>query len=317
MQTLGWILLVIVGIVVAGSVRQPVEQLLRAILGLPSRLLDSARSGLDRASSAVRGAGERARAGLAYGQAITGSSPAWDVVAPLVYLVLLIPIAAGDLVLAGLRFGALLGIPVGVLPISGTTLDLLAGLLFLAVLATFGCVLLDILHITPLRRPYGNVDGVGRKLVLGLAAGGSVLSMIAAVLFFVWGQDAIVGRPSSDLATLFIAVFAIALVGASILAAGGALGAVAALWALLCSWGAGLLSVSAWMVNLVVIGLQGLHEIAVAAVRLLAWPGRVLWNWLASLGVGRSLRLTPLAEPLPPEELPATRHHDRLALTGP
>jgi hypothetical protein len=62
------------------------------------------------------------------------------VTAPLVYLVLLAVILCGDVVLASLRFGALLGIPVDGLPIGGSVLDLLTGLLFLAVLATYGCV---------------------------------------------------------------------------------------------------------------------------------------------------------------------------------
>jgi hypothetical protein len=62
------------------------------------------------------------------------------VTAPLVYLVLLAVILCGDVVLASLRFEALLGIPVDGLPIGGSVLDLLTGLLFLAVLATYGCV---------------------------------------------------------------------------------------------------------------------------------------------------------------------------------
>ena len=140
-------------------------------------------------------------------------------------------------------------------------------------LATFGCVLLDAAHITPLRRPYGLATGRTRSAVLGTAATGTALAVLAAVLFFVWGQYAIFGQPSDDVAMLFIAVFAVLLVGASILAAGGALGCVLALWTLLCTLVAALLAVVAALLDLAVVAVTRAADLLVAGIR--CSPARV------------------------------------------
>ena len=256
--------------------RLALEHLVRAVAGLPADLLAAGRDAARTARAGQLEIVARGRAALAYGSGDTSS--AWDVTAPLVYLLLLAVILSGDVVLASLRFGALLGIPVDGLPFTGPTLDLLTGLLFLAVLATFGCVLLDAAHITPLRRPYGLATGRTRSAVLGTAATGTALAVLAAVLFFVWGQYAIFGQPSDDVAMLFIAVFAVLLVGASILAGGGALGCVLALWTLLCTLVAALLAVAAALLDVAVVAVTRAADLLVAGIRLLARPGSVLWT---------------------------------------
>jgi hypothetical protein len=301
---LGWILLGLVAMLLAAGLRGAVEQLVRAVLGLPVAVLDAARDGAGAARRYLVEIGRQGRRSLAYGEK-TDSAGGWDLVAPLLYLVLFAVIAFGDLVLAGLRFGALLGIPIDGLPVDGTTLDLLTGLLFLAVLTTYGCVLLDVARVTPLHRPYGLVGGGTQKAVLGLASAGVALSGLAAVLFFVWGQYAVLGEPSADAATLFVAVFALLLVGASILAAGGAIGAVPALWVLLCGLLAAVLAVGGWVCTAAIAGLNGVHRLVVAAVRLLARPGAIVWNWL--VGPRGALRMSRLPEPGPVDDLLAPR----------
>ena len=114
--------------------------------------------------------------------------------------------------------------------------------------------------------------GRARTVVTGTAVAGTALSLLAAALFFLWGQYAIFGAPSPDVATLFVAVFAVLLVGASVLAAGGALGAVMALWILLCALAATILGVLGALLHLVVVVLDGVEELATAVVRLLARP---------------------------------------------
>jgi hypothetical protein len=136
-------------------------------------------------------------------------------------------------------------------------------------------------------------------VVTGTAVAGTALSLLAAALFFLWGQYAIFGAPSPDVATLFVAVFAVLLVGASILAAGGALGAVTALWVLLCALAATILGVVGVLLHLVVVGLEGVEVLVTAVVRMLARPGTVLWNWLVVLPALGSLRLSPLSVPEP------------------
>ena len=300
MRSVGLFLAAVVAIVLVAGLRTALEQLVHAAAGLPADLLATGRGAAHSARAGLLEIVARGRAALAYG--VGDTSGAWDVTAPLVYLLLLAVILFGDVVMASLRFAALLGIPVDGLPFTGPTLDLLTGLLFLAVLATFGCVLLDAAHITPLRRPYGLATGRTRSALVGTAAAGTALSVLAAVLFFVWGQYAIFGQPSDDVAMLFIAVFAVLLVGASILAAGGALGCVLALWTLLCTLAAALLAVAAALLDLAVVAVTRAADLLVAAIRLLARPGTVLWNWLADLPVGRRTGLRRLAEPVVEDE---------------
>ena len=69
--------------------------------------------------------------------------------------------------------------------------------------------LLDVAGITALRRPYGLADGRARTAVIGTAVAGTALSLLAAALFFLSGQYAIFRAPSPDVATLFVAVFAV------------------------------------------------------------------------------------------------------------
>ncbi|MGQ0576957.1 MAG: hypothetical protein ACT4RN_22560 [Pseudonocardia sp.] len=313
MRTTGLILGGLLVALLLAGLRPAVEQVLRALLGLPAGVLDTARTGARSARRFLRAVVERLRRTLAYGPRDVDSA-GWDLVAPLIYLLLFVVIALGDLVLAGLRFGALLGLDVDGFPIRGATLDLLAGLLFLAVLATYGCVLLDTGRVTPMHRPYGLAAGRARRVLLVVAATGTALSALAALLFFTWGQYAVLGQPSNDAATLFVAVFAILLVGASILAAGGAIAAVPALWVLLCAASASLLAFGAWLLDLTISVLEGTHRLLVAAVRLLATPGTLVWNWLVRLGVGRALALTALPEPVDVE--PLLLHRDQLDLAA-
>lgn len=303
MTTLGWIILTLVAAIIVAALREPAEAVVHAVLGLPARIVDVARRGASAAAEAIDDVAMRTLSGLAYGPRDTTAAALWDVLAPLVYVALFALIAAGDLVLAGLRFGAMLGIPVTHLPVTGVALDLLAGVLFLAVLTTFGCVLLDILHITPMRRPFGLIAGRTRKAVLSVAVAGTALTVISAVLFFVWGQEALTGAPDDDVAMLFIAVFAVTLVGASILAAGGAVAAVPALWVLAAGLLATTLRIVTWVLHALGSALDGAHRLVVAVIRLVTKPGALLWNWMASLA--RFAQLGQLREPDPVESLVA------------
>ena len=317
MRVVGLILAAVAAVLLFAGLRPELERLVQAVVGLPAALLAAVRDAARGAGAGVRGVVERSRAALAHGPETPGVAPAWDVVAPLVYLVLLVVLFGGDVVLASLRFGALLGLPVDTLPVDGSVLDLLTGLLFLAVLATYGCVLLDVIHVTPLRRPYGLATGNARTSLVAVATAGVALSALAGVLFFVWGQYAIFGEPSQDIATLFIAVFALLLVGASVLAAGGALGCVLALWVLVGVLAATVLDMLAALADLLGTVLGRVSAVLVALVRLLARPGSMLWNWLAELPVGRALHLRRLLDPEPPTTAAGPRdERDHVELVG-
>jgi hypothetical protein len=97
-------------------------------------------------------------------------------------------------------------------------------------------------------------------------------------------------------------VFAVLLVGAGVLAAGGALGCVLALWTLLCTLVAALLAVAATLLDLAVVAVSRVADVLIAAIRLLARPGTVLWNWLADQPAGRRIALRHIAGPAVDEE---------------
>ena len=138
MQTLGIVLAALAAVVLVAALRQPLEHVIRAVVELPIRALTAGRGAATAARVHIQDTATRSRAALGYGSTAEARGSAWDVTAPLVYLVLLAVILYGDIVLASLRFGALLGIPVDGLPIEGSLLDLLTGLLFLQSLRPTG-----------------------------------------------------------------------------------------------------------------------------------------------------------------------------------
>ena len=301
MRSVGLFLAAVVAIVLLAGLRLALEHLVRAVAGLPADLLAAGRDAARTARAGQLEIVARGRAALAYGGGDTSS--AWDVTAPLVYLLLLAVILSGDVVLASLRFGALLGIPVDGLPFTGPTLDLLTGLLFLAVLATFGCVLLDAAHITPLRRPYGLATGRPARRCWARrrreppsrysppccsSCGASTRSS---------GSRATTSRCCSSPCSPCCSS-----VRASSPRVVRSAASSRALWTLLCTLVAALLAVAAALLDLAVVAVTRAADLLVAGIRLLARPGSVLWNWLADLPVGRRTGLRRLAEPVVEDE---------------
>jgi hypothetical protein len=299
-NTLLLILGAVVGSLLLGGWRPRLSRLVWATFGTVAGLVTAGAAVLASARMFLVGGIVRTRAALAY-QPRDGyeqTSSAWDVLAPLVYGLFASAILAGDLVLAGLRFAALLGIPVSDLPIDNRILDLLAGVLFVAVVGTFGLLLLDVLHVTPTTRPFGVAGEQPHRLLRGTAVGGTACAVLSGTLFLVWGQGAIAGAPNSDLATLFVACFGALLVLASIVAIAGALalplivclGVQVALLTVVVTVG--------WLLRLTGAAVRSLHELSQAALLTAAWPGEAMWNWIAGRS-GVRAGIAPVATPTP------------------
>lgn len=287
MNTALIVLGVIAGATAFAGLRGSLEHMLWAVCNLPFSALAALGAMLTSAQRHVAGSIATTRQTLAYpaseDRIKAPPRPAtWDAIGPFIYFGLLVVILTGDLVLASLRFGALLGIEITDLPITGSTLDVLTGLLFIAVLATFGCAWFDLTHVTPLHRPYGRVAEPTRKLLSAVAATGAVLSVFAGVSFLVWGQGALAGNPNDDLATAFVGILAALLVGAGILAFGGAIAIIPAAWLLVLLLTARVLATARWVGRVFEEIIDKLYAFSVFLVRLGARPGEIIWNWLTS-----------------------------------
>lgn len=288
-----------------GGLRPVLRGLVHTVFSAVTDVLAGLAHRLETVREAVTGSIVALCAALAYGdEGPSPVAPAWNVLAPVVYGCCAVLIVLGDLVLAGLRFGALLGFPAEAPPVSGSALDLLAGLLLVAVIATFGLTLLDVLHVTPTVRPYGTLRGGAQRLVTATAGTGTALAIAAGVAFMAWGDGALAGTPNAELSSLFTVVFAVLLVVSSILAVAGALGLPLVVLLAVLAVAAGLLALVGGLLGVAGIGLAGAHDVAQAVVLLVTAPGAAAWNWFAGRSIGRRLGLAVVP---PPENLPPGR----------
>ncbi|WP_298799377.1 hypothetical protein [Pseudonocardia sp. 73-21] len=300
MNTLMLIFGVVVVLLLLGGWRLRLSRLIWALFGVVAGIVIAGAAVLVCARAFLVSGVARTRAALAFQSTggVEHAPSAWDVIGPLVYSLFATAILAGDLVLAGLRFGALLGIPVGDLPINDQILDLFAGVLFVAVVGTFGLLLLDVLHVTPTARPFGVAGKRAHRLLQGIAIGGTACAVLAGSLFLIWGQGAIAGSPNGDLATLFIASFGALLVVASIIAIAGALALPLVVWLGVQAVLLAAVVATGWLLRLTGAMVRGLHELVQAALLAAAWPGEALWNWLAGR-TGARIGIVPVATPAP------------------
>jgi hypothetical protein len=309
-------------LLIAG-LRQQMERLVHAGIGVPAGITRAIIAGTDAAIDAVHRAMSRMSTQLAYrspaptiaridAPAETTSAGAYDVLAPLLSAIAALVLFAGDLALAAARFSALLGVGDGSLPISGTVLDIGCGLLLVVATATLGACWFELEHVMPVRRPFGCAPAAARRWLRPMAICGVALSAAATTLFLVWGQTAISGKPNSRMALVFVALFALALFLATIVAAAGALAAPIAL-GYLATLGVRLpLYITRWQLRWTHEALDRGYRVGVHLVRLAARPGHVMWNWLTSFSaVEQRLHLHPLPEAtdlLPLDDEPSATH---------
>lgn len=216
--------------------------------------------------------------------------PLWDLFGPIIYLGLFLLLLVGDLYIFGLRLAALLkleSVPAAV------RLDALGAIVWAAMLASLGMVLLDLLGATAISRPWHNLSPRWRRVALIVVGGALAVSMLAAMLFFLWGQLMIDGRPVPLLGQLFMTAFggvlqvAILVTGAALLASG------LIVWFVVLS---GLRLGARGLLLPLLLGvwlLDRLFGLLVALYDLLAFVGRGLWNWVVSF-VGLRLHLEPI-----------------------
>lgn len=225
----------------------------------------------------------------------------WDIIGPLVYLALFVLLAAGDFYLTLQRIAALFGLPS--LTLGGQQVDVLIGVLWVAMVATFGAALLDLHGLTPIGRPWHNASPRLRAVLLRVLWACLALTLLAGALFWLWGQFAILNAlvAANTLAYPIQAFFGVLLNVAVVLSGWAAFTGIGALVALalmtLRLLAAGLHA----LLTILVALLNGLARLLTALVDIPAHAGRRLYNWMTNFEWAQRRYLAPLA---PFEELP-------------
>ena len=114
MNTVFILLVATLAVLLVGGLASTVALTVRALFAIPTTALTALLSMLSTTQLRVAVGIARTRSALAFRTAAGPPAPAyslWDALAPLVYAVFAVMIVGGDLVLASLRFGALLGLP--------------------------------------------------------------------------------------------------------------------------------------------------------------------------------------------------------------
>ena len=136
----------------------------------------------------------------------------WDVFGPIVYFLLFLVLATGELYLSSLRFSALFGVSSEGILLSGGALELLSGVLLATVVAAWGLVVFDLYKLSPMRRPFFLSSIIKRVSITALS-----LSVLSSGLFFLWGQGQIEGSTIPLLSFIFIFLFGALLSGAVVI----------------------------------------------------------------------------------------------------
>lgn len=136
----------------------------------------------------------------------------WDVFGPIVYFILFLILATGELYLSSLRFSALFGVSSEGLALGAGVLELLSGVLLATVVAAWGLVVFDLYKLSPMRRPFFITSLIKKISIVGLS-----LSVFSSGLFFLWGQGQIEGSTIPWLSFIFIFLFGILLSGSVVI----------------------------------------------------------------------------------------------------
>jgi hypothetical protein len=226
-----------------------------------------------------------------------GEASTWDIWAPLVTLIINMVEIVGEFSLSVLTFGATFGLGASANAPFVTHLDTTTGLLWAAVIMTYGLTLYELVHLSPLHRPYGQAEGWTRKILLGVSIVGIVLSMVALALFYLWRQTQLGASGGAAELHVFLVLFAMLIVGALVLSG----------WAVVVNLGV-LKVVWLNLVRAITAGIAGCGSLAFrvldgaynAVVRLIGIPatlGRTCWNWFARTETGRRFGLREIDEP--------------------
>ncbi|GIW08070.1 MAG: hypothetical protein KatS3mg060_2875 [Dehalococcoidia bacterium] len=253
---------------------------------------------IDALSGTISGA---ATALQTYGGRLSQPAPLiFELIAPLVYLVLFVIIAFADFAVARLRFGALFGEPTGEGDWISVTLADATGILLVAVFVVIGYVLFDALGLAPNKLPWGLLDDKWRARLVRAAWIGLLLTAIATVAFFCWGQLQLLDASDQPvllslvLQYVFIALLALLLVAATLLSGWAVIVSVGALWLLFLLGVRFVLWIARALGVLFAYGLDLVAALAVFLLDVVAAGPIWLKNWLAGYEpLKRWLHLTP------------------------
>lgn len=293
---------ILLGVLVVGLLRNRLMLAINALFAVLAWPFVVVARACQPAVAALSAATDQAALALrTYGGRLTEPAPLlFELIAPLVYLALFIIIAFADFTVARLRFGALFGEAVSEADGLGLNLADATGLLLVAVFVVLGYILFDALGIAPNRLPWGLLDATWRARLVRGAWAGLILTAIATVAFFCWGQLQLLDdaeRPlllATVLEYLFIVILAVLLVATTLLSGWAVIVSAGALWTLLLF----AVRLVVWVVRvaavLVARGLDLAAALAVFVLDVIAAGPIWLKNWLAGYEVLRRwLHLTP------------------------
>lgn len=230
----------------------------------------------------------------------------WEIIGPLVYLVVLLALAAADLYFAVLGFPVLLHRPLELakLPID---VELLPNFALIGLCVFLGFVALDLLGVTPIQRPWRNLTDDQRRIALGAVGVAFLLAITMAIAFWSRREQLIKGVPPPPeydwLPLLLWICLATLLVISTALASWSLPASLASLYCLLLMAAFGVLYLVSALLRAVILIFDPLAGVFTALIDVPAGLGIAFWNWLCRLPMTSGLRIQGIV----PETRPAIR----------
>jgi hypothetical protein len=215
----------------------------------------------------------------------------WDIIGPLVYLVAFLLLFSGDFYIFVLRFAALMHIHSSTLPID---LDLLAGVLWVVMVALWGSIVFDLSGVTPIGRPFHNFSEHSRRNLRFVGIVALLLSVVAGVLFWMWGQFEIDQQSKPLLAWVFIGLFALLLNTAIAFAGWSVFTGIASIYVLILT---SVLLLCRLLQVILVVAIHIFDAVAAALIGLIDIPaklGKIVWNWLCLFDIAWRCNMRPI-----------------------
>lgn len=276
--------------------RNPVVNLLAELFNVAGLLLRLIAQRLQIGANWCRARVEATLLGLQYGPEPAATDPSalwngWDVLVPLVWLTALVMATLGDGAVMYLRLAAMFGFSSNAaLP----NVPLLLSVVWVSGIVVYGLMLFELIGASPLRQPFGKLDGRRQTAMLVLAITGVSFATAGAAISLVWGQLRLMGHDEPALALAFLIILGVLVTVGLAIAGWSAPVATAVVWlvSITLAWACTVIARIA--VETLFRLLDSLVTLLVAAYELAAWIGRRVWDWATSFAPAESLHLEPL-----------------------
>lgn len=232
------------------------------------------------------------------GEHVPEQASIWDLIFPLLMLIPLAILLASDLFFSDLRFAVLLGQRPRVTEL-GVSFDLLSAGMFVALGIVFGFILFDLRRGTPGHRPWANFHGRDRRLLTILCVSGLVMTAVAALTAWTWGElqrhDSVPAALDVGLPLLLWMLLAVLLIAGTLLSGYAAFIAVGCVVALVLL---GLRCVLHIVIMALHVAVRSIDSTAAVLTHLIDVPARAgigLWNWICSFDWAAKAHFAPIA----------------------